>query len=207
MWVYLYPNNTEKPLKNAYIGEYLNVQTFDFQNDWSLNRTGVMLNVWQPFYTSWEWWTVGNSSSSTYQEEILPPNSVYDWKTLQKVKIWLYKWVGWWWHTVWAWVMKVGWTPYVCWTQTSDSAQAMLYDGSEHRTNTTDETGEVVIEYVCNDDGTFTLSINWWTPYNLGNYATLFRNARSDWTLWLSIWRWREADWNIYIRKVEITTA
>ena len=58
--------------------------------------------------------------------------------------------------------MKVGWTPYVCWTQTSSSnlVQVMLYDGSEHRTNTTDETGEVVIEYVCNDDGTFTLSIN-----------------------------------------------
>lgn len=197
----------QKELKNAYIGEY-HTQIFDFQNDWDLGWTGVQLNTWQPFYTSWEWWTVGNSIT-TYQEEILPPNSVYDWKTLQKVRIWLYKWVGWWNNTVWVWLMKAGWTPYVCWTQTSSSnlVQVMLYDGSEHRTNTTNETGEVVIEYVCNDDGTFTLNINWWTPYNLGNYATLFRNARSDWILWLSIWRWMVADWNIYIRKVQIETA
>lgn len=184
------------------------VQTFDFQNDWSLNWTGVRLNNWQPFYTSWEWWTVGSSSNASYQEEITPPSSIYDWKTLKKVKMWIYKWVWWWTNTAGAWLMKVWWTPYVCWTQQSSSnlVQAMLYDGSEHRTTTTDATWEVVLEWVCNDDGTFTLSINWWTPYNLGNYSTLFRGAWNDGTLWLSIWRWGVANGNIYIRKLQITT-
>jgi hypothetical protein len=64
MWVYLYPNNTETELKNAYIGEWVDVTSL------TLNKNSITLTtVWQTEQitatTVPAWATVNWSSSDT----------------------------------------------------------------------------------------------------------------------------------------------
>ena len=205
------PVLVQKELQNAYIWEYpgATVQTFDFQNDWSLNWTGITI-YWTPNYVSWEWWSIGHSSSS-YQSAIMPPSSVYNGETLKKWKLRVYKsnaTVGdrgaWWWlsarsHSNWL----------VCCHQAhiGDGYWANVYDGSsDHFTEVVEFIWEATLEYNLNDDWTLTLSINWWTEYNLWNFSTQFRNNWSNNNLWICIGRWTYS-WTFYIRKIEITTA
>ena len=183
------------------------VQTFDFQNNWSLNWTAQTI-YWTPSYISWQWWTIG-SSSWVYQSAIMPTSSIYR-GTLYKVKIWFYKWVATEKYvSAWAWLSTSNFTNWLTsWCQlsgTSTNTYANVYDWSNHLTQTTDITWEITQEWNLNDDWSLTLSLNWGTPYNLWNYATLFRNNRSNKDLWLSIGRW-DCSVNPYIRKVEITT-
>lgn len=203
----------EHELKNAYIGEYVGeVYTFDFQNNWSLNWTAQSL-YWTPTLTSGQWWTIGSSSSSDYQSFILPPNSVYDWNILKKVKIRMYKWQATYYsggtiHQVGCWLGNNNLSNMTSWGQPqfNSSTWALVNDWSNHFTQTSDITGEVTQEWNLNDDWSLTLSLSWGTPYNLWQYANLFRTNRSNSNLWLSIGRWSSANGNIYIRKVEITT-
>ena len=191
--------------KQVYPGK--KVQTFDFQNNWSLNWTTQTI-YWTPSYTSWQWWSIG-SSTSTYQSAIMPPSSIYS-GTLCKVKIWFYKWLATGRQSnVGSWLATSNFTNWLTsWCQpsgTSTNTYAYVYDWSNHYTQTTDITWEVIQEWILNDDWSITLSLNWGTPYNLWNYATLFRNSRSNKSLWLSIGRWDYSS-APYIRKVEITT-
>lgn len=195
-------------------GWWETVQTFDFQNDWDLWW------VWQtqygtPTYTTWEWWTFGTDPNGQYQSYILPPNSVYNAETLQRFKIWVYKWVSanivaGFAQTVWIWVSASGFNPSVIWEQgyatNSNPSIANVYNGSDHRIITSSKSWELVVEYIFNDDGSLVLSVDG-TEYNLWNYATSFRTAWANQNLWINIWRWRSPNWSVYIRKVEITTA
>lgn len=194
MWVYLWTEKTET------------VQTFDFQNDWDLGWTGVTI-YGTPTYVSWEWWTIWGNSS--YQSNITPPNSVYNWETLVKWKIWFYKTDNWTsLRTSWCWFGTAGFTNWATlWTQNGSGwPEANVYDGSsDHRTQTSYATWEVTLEYTFNDDWHIWLSINWWTEYNLWNFATQFRNRWLANDLWLCIWRW-DISSAPYIRKLEITT-
>ena len=185
------------------------VQTFDFQNDWSLNWTGLSI-YWTPNYVSWEWWSIGSSSSDSYQSAIMPPSSIYS-GTLYKVKIWFYKWVSTvTYRTVGTWLATSNFTNWLTsWCQlfgSSANAYANVYDWSDHPTQTTDIEGEVIQEWNLNDDWSLTLSLNWGSPYNLWQYANLFRTNWSNQNLGLSIGRWNVDNGKIYIRKVEITT-
>lgn len=207
MWVYIYQSWTEKELQNAYIGEYKTL-IYDFQNDWSLNWTAQSI-YWTPTLISGQWWTIGSSSSGTYQSAIMPPSSVYG-GTLKKFVLYIYEGVEVYLdRTVWAGIGTsnisiIAWREQVV-TQ-SPRSRAMVYDWAEHYTTTQWARWEIILQYIFNDDGSLVLKVND-AEYNLWQYASIFRTARNNQNLWLSIWRWRVADGNIYIRKVEIITA
>lgn len=211
MWVYLYPNNTETELKNAYIGEY-HTQTFDFQNDWDLGWTGISL-YWTPSYVSWEWWTIGWSNSDS-QSYIVPPSSIYDGKTLKKVKIWLYKGVttnfdGIYWYSAGWGIISSSWNHQATtWSQAGriNYDQVYYYDWSTWNTmRTVDLTWELELEWLFDDNST-TFIING-NSYNLGNISSWYRWLWTNSTLSITVANWRTANSNIYIRKVQIETA
>ena len=212
MNVYLYQNNTEKILKNIYIGEYKwTVQTFDFQNNWSLNWTAVSV-YWQPNYVTWEWWTIWTSYTALYQSAIKPPTSVFG-GTLKKIKIWMYKWIVWSSyppdnHAVGAWMSSINSSlnPCVLYWTNQWSWWINLYDGSNHVTTWVDITWEITQEYIMEDNGNLTFIINWTYTYNLWNYATIFKDIWDNQTFGIWIGRWRANNGDIYVRKVEITT-
>jgi hypothetical protein len=190
------------------------VQTFDFQNNWSLNWTAQSVR-WTPSYTSWQWWTIGSSSNDTYQSAIMPPSSVYDGNILKSIKIWIYKWVNAYIsgdvsaYTVWCWPSNASCSQFAIWENTyytyTNPSIATVYDGTAHNIVTSGKTWEFVLEYIFNDDGSLILSVDG-TEYNLWNYATMFRSLWTNKNLWLTIWRWNTANGQIYVRKVEITT-
>lgn len=204
----------EHELKNAYIGE-VHTYTFDFQNEWSLNWTARTI-YWTPTLTSGQWWTIGSASDGYYQSAIMPPSSLYDWCTLKKYKIWVYKWVNAYIdgitsrHTVWCWPSNALCSQLAIWENTYKTSVnpsiATVNDGTAHNTVTSGKTWELVLEYIFNDDGSLILSVDG-TEYNLWNYATMFRNLWTNQDLWLTIWRWVTSNGQIYIRKVEITTV
>lgn len=185
------------------------VQTFDFQNDWSLNWTGISI-YWTPNYISWEWRSIGTSSVGAFQSPIMPPSSVYNGETLKKWKLRVYKPdVTTTSSTAW-WGMATNnfsdWLVCCHQLRNQSSYWANVYDGSsDHLTEVSEFTWEATLEYNLNDDWSLTLSINWWTEYNLWNFSTQFRNNWTNNNLWLCIGRWNS--WAFYIRKLEITTA
>jgi len=183
------------------------VQTFDFQNNWSLNWTGQTI-YWTPTLVTWEWWTIGGSWGNTFQSAIMPPSSVYG-GTLKKFVLYIYKGVA---SntdaTVWAGIGTSNLTA-LAWREQvvteSPRSRAMVYDWAEHYTTTRWAVWEITLQYIFNDDGNLVLKV-YDAEYNLWQYASTFRTYWSNGNLWLSIWRWRVADGNIYIRKVEIYT-
>ena len=206
-------------IKRIYVGTNqvrpCTIQTFDFQNEWSLNWTAETV-YWTPTLTSWQWWTIGSSSSGSYQSVVMPPSSLYDWWTLKRFRIWVYKWVnayisGWVSaYTVWCWPSNASCNQFAIWEMTyytsSNPSIATVYDGTNHNIVTSGKTWELVLDYIFNDDGSLILSVDG-TEYNLWNYATMFRSLWTNQDLWFTIWRWNVANGQIYIRKVEITTV
>lgn len=181
--------------------------TFDFQNDWALNWTAQSI-YWTPTLTSWQWWTIGYWSGG-FQSLITPPSSVYGW-TLKSVKLRIYKGVtanyG---STVGTGIGGVSLNPSCMWEQayygSSPYSVANVHNGSDHFTQTTSVTWELVLEYILNDDGSLVLKVNS-TEYNLWQFASLFRTQWTNQDLWIQLWRWNVADGNLYIRKVQIFT-
>jgi len=184
------------------------VQTFDFQNNGALWWTWITI-YGTPTYTSWQWWTIVTSTSQ--QSAIMPPSSVYNWQKLVKYKLRMYKSIA-------STSSKSAWCGMsasrhsnwlVCCNQLVNSVVwANVYNGSSDTfTQTTDIVWEATLEYYLNDDWSLELSINWWTKYNLWNFATLFRTDWQNNNLWICIWAWSlNSAFSFYVRKVEITT-
>lgn len=204
-WAYLGGNS----LSEIYVGTTKvrpaeTVQTFDFQNDWDLGWTGV--NVYgMPYLTSGEWWGIGNSTSG-FQSPIMPPSSIYDGKTLTKVKIRFYK------PNI-----HSGYTSWGAWLCNSSLTTAAFYDisdyaltwvnvyvwGKNHITSTSNVSGEITEEYTFqNGEIIFTLN---GSSYNLWAYASYFQDLWENQALGLTIARWNASKTG-YIRKVEIYT-
>ena len=189
----------------VYGGEKKTVQTFDFQNEWSLNWTAQTIYS-TPSYTSWEWWTITTSGSA--QSAIMPPSSVYNGEKLVKYKLRMYKSIA---STssktAWCGMATSGFSNWlaICPFNKNGVLWANVYDGTDNFTQTEDVVWEATLEYYLNDDWSLELSINWWTKYNLWNFATLFRTQWSNSNLWIGIGAW-SLNSAFYIRKVEITT-
>ena len=207
--VMLRKNGVEKQVRPV----ELPTHTFDFQNDWSLNWTAQSI-YWTPTLVTWEWWTIGSSSSDSYQSAIMPPSSVYDGKTLKKFKLYIYKWVNAYisWNkavTVWCGMCASNLNPSCVWEHSyytnANQSVANVYNWSDHITVTSTVRGEITLEYILNDDGSLVLKVNS-TEYNLWQYASAFRTQWTNQNLWINTGRWNVADGNIYIRKVEIYT-
>ena len=183
------------------------VQTFDFQNDWSLNWTGGSF-YWTPSYVTWEWRTLGTSYTDT-QSYITPPSSVYDGSTLQKVKIRIYKWIsnmydGRFLNAVWAWVGRPNSNWGFVWSNPNELGNNDILGYTGGYVLTANITWEVLIEadYTW---ATLIVTINW-NVYNTTENSSL---TKSDWSnnfFGLRLWDWRWGSSNIYIRKVQIFT-
>ena len=181
--------------------------TFDFQNDWSLNWTGASL-YWTPSYVTWEWWTLGTSSTDS-QSYITAPSSVYDGSTLQKVKIRMYKGIvtnydNRFLHAVGTWVGMGNANWGFLWSNgnTIASYDSISIYGWPIRTENI--TWEVLIEadYTW---ATTTITINW-NVYNTQEDSSLTKSDWSNSLFGLRLWNWRCDSLNIYIRKVQIFT-
>jgi len=198
MWVYLWTEGI----------------TFDFQNDWDLGWT--WFTKWgTSAFASWEWRYISDATTSNNnQTAIVPPQTMFDNRTLTRIKIWLYKKnaiatdKGVW---VWPCTDKNLAGALAIWSTGSwnwGNPQANVYDGnSDHKTNTADATWEITQEWLFNDDWTLTLILNWSNTYNLWSYASVFRTSWTNKTFCLNIGSWGVAnDW-IRVRKVERETV
>lgn len=204
MWVYLYPNNTETELKNAYIWEYSEetVQTFDFQNDWSLNWTGYGIGYGTPDYVTGQGWKIWTSSSSSYQWWITIPNSVFQWE-LKSIKIY--------WYKPEATTSSKGSAVWICNQNQTTICEywrmgtwgTIMYNWTKI-SNLVDPTWEITTEWIMESNWDLTVKIND-TSYNVGSYASTFKDLRTNKALYIEMWRWDKP--THYIRKIEITTA
>ena len=181
--------------------------TFDFQNDWALNWTGASL-YWTPSYVTWQWWTIGAYYTDS-QSYITPPSSVFDWKTLQKVKIRIYKWVsnrfdGGYLYAVWAWVSTQNGNWGFLWSCTNELGNNDILNYANSYILTANITWEVLIEadYTW---ATLTVTINW-NVYNTSQNSSVTQTEWSNNFFGLRLWNWRCNNSNIYIRKVQIFT-
>lgn len=208
MWVYLYPNNTETELKNAYIGEY-HTQIFDFQNDGNLGRTTATL-FWTPSYVANQWWTIWSTSWDS-QSYIIPPASVYNGGTLKRIKIWMYKgivssYASWFAHGVWAGILKSWWWDLgIYWSQ----AWANINYDRIHANNTFIQTASITWEVEFELDFTWTnvaCTINWNT-YNTSVLSSDFDALWKNNQLVVTVANWRAQNTDIYVRKVQIETT
>ena len=222
VWAYIGDGNTPNlgySIQKIYVGTHQvrpaaaqTVQTFDFQNDWALNRTGATI-YGTPTYVTWEWWSLSNSSGDS-QTNIVPPSSIYNNGTLKTVKIWFYKWIldsGL--PAQWAWVSSTGLTPNSLRSQSGTSTSKWSF----YNRNTwevpvltpgMDYVGEHVLLFTFNDSST-QLKLNLdgtdlTMPVN--GSATVFQTCWSNQALYLGIWSWRDGGHPCYIRKCEITT-
>lgn len=171
--------------------------TFDFQND------GDLWWSWAT-YTSWEWWT-GGWIFGTYLWVIMPPVSVYDWKKLVEYKLYLYKQdVASSTAAAWGWMSNGVIDKYVVCDYYSNTVGTLVNDGWGTLIQTWSVRWDVVLDYIL-DDNALKLSINWWSEYDLWNFASLFRDGWDNEDLWICISR-QWYTWAFYIRKLEITT-
>ena len=203
MGVYLYPNNTETVLKNAYIWQYPNVQIFDFQNDWALGWTAGSRGYGTPDYVSWQGWRIYRSSQDN-DGYVYPPSSIFDPNTLKKVKIRMYKWIATTTSTwVGAWICNTAWSIYALWSNAGARYDRITLNWT--RVQTADVTWEVVLEL----DFTGTnvaFSINW-ISYSSNVTSSTYTNIWDNESFALEVANWNSGSYDIYIRKVEITTA
>lgn len=199
------------PVKEVYLGitkvrSAETVQTFDFQN-WDLWRTATSFGYWTPSRTPW-WWTIYRSNDDA-DGYIVPPASVYNWGTLQKVKIWMYKWARTTWTSSRAYWVSAGWIGSTTWVRWSEAWANINYDriyNNGSPIQTADITGEVIWELNL-ESATPTLTLNW-NVYTLTWLTSAW--FQTDWTNQnskLDICNWRCGSWTVYIRKVEITTV
>lgn len=204
-------NRTPSQLKNVYIGEYKwAIQIFDFQNAWSLSWVWRSVGYWTPAYTSWQWWYIGTSSSSSYQWDITPTNMIFKGE-LRKIKIYFSRPQS----TTSSRGSAVGIT-------TTDGATGIeygrfgstswrlnvKYSSTDHWIQTQELTWELIMEIIMENNWNVTVNLidsssNIYS-YDWGQCAQQFKSARDSWTLELEVARWSST--TNYIRKVEITT-
>lgn len=196
-------------LKNAYIGEYYHIQTFDFQNDWALSWTWYSIWYWTPSLTSWQWWSIGSNDNTAYQWWLVIPQSVFDWKTLKSIKFYWYK------QTisqadkgVWVWLCSQDQSKLVDYSRTryasTDWVGCIVRYPWWSKTQAIDPTGEITTEYIMEDNWDLVVNVNW-TNYNIGQYASTFQTLWSNKKLYIVQWRWYKPV--SYIRKIVITTV
>lgn len=179
------------------------VQTFDFQNDWALSWTAGTWGYGTPDYVSWQGWRIYRASQSN-DGYVYPPLSIFDNNILKQVKIWMYKWIGttttkW----VWAWICNTAWSKYALWSNVWANYDRITLNGT--RIQTANVTGEVV--FILDLSGTnVSFSING-TQYSSSIASSNYTNLWGDKTFSLEVANWSWWSWDIYIRKVEITTA
>ena len=174
------------------------VQTFDFQNGWSLNWTPYSTGYWTPAFETHQWWYIWTATNQAYQGYIIAPSSIFG-GTLKKIKIWAY---------------RPSTNPNnAIWIYTADTANNRFEYGRDNnciyvnwtKITATPRYWEITIELtfwssldIEVSDGTNTDTYNWWDV--VAGFQTQWENQN----LWLMLGRWH-AD-NCYIRKVEITT-
>jgi len=206
MNVYLYQNNTEKILKNAYIGEY-NIQTFNFQTDWALDWTDASIWYWNCSIVSWQWWQITKSSwSQDKQGWIVPPQSVYKW-TLKKYTIWFYK-------NQWAatWICNSTQTYEIEYGRQQGYLRVVINSSATQIANNA-LTGEIKMEMIMEDNWHITINLtnNWTTnTYDWWAVASTFQDLWTNKNLWIMLWEWvatQGSSSKIYVRKVEIESA
>lgn len=199
---------TENPLQNAYIGEYVEWQyVFDFQNDWLL---GCTLSNTQYFgYEAWQWiYASALGSDTSIWCNITLPSSVY-WNTLKSVELEVY-YPSWGYGNTFGVIVNNGYSFRYSREETrSGQANTREYvwfaDGKTSPSyNVWTKSGELVLTY------NFTSStISWeigWTSYSISDsYANTFVNSFVDWTFRLLIVTWANPN-RAYIRKATIKT-
>lgn len=181
------------------------VQTFDFQNNWALGWTGYNIGYGTPDYVTGQGWNIwASSSQASYQWWITIPNSVFQWE-LKSIKIYRYK-PG----------ATTSGDSSAVWIWNQNESNNILYSffwGSNWwiyvspwwtRTGAIDPTWEITTEFIMESNWNVTVDING-TTYNVGSYASTYKNLWTNKALYLIMWRWDKPAH--YIRKVEITTA
>lgn len=183
-----------------------NVYTFDFKNNGSLNWTAQSIGYWTPDFITGQWWRLYRSNTDS-QGNIVPPSSLFDNKTLQKVKIYMYKWIATTYSSGYAHAVGAGIENIFVWSFLWANINYDRINNNGTYIQTVNTTWEVTLD----------LSLTWSSPvlsingnnYTLTNSSTTVSNIRSLWTnktLKLVLWNWRWWSGDIYIRKVEFTT-
>ena len=189
------------------------MQTFDFQNNWSLNWTATTIGYWTPDFVTGQGWRLYRSSNDS-QAGIMPPSSAYTGE-LKKIKISFYKWI---------WTYKRGnvyyavgvWIAYSSYSQSNSlmwSFTGVTYDnvrywysGGDQRIQTANFTGEATMEIDFSNANPI-VSINW-TSYTLTNGdSSIYKGYWTSWILQIWLWSWHWGSGDLYVRKVEITTV
>ena len=184
-----------------------NIITLDFKNNWKLWSSEWYKVWWYYWFDTWQWrWWY--SSSWMYWMAIQLPQSIFDWNDLYKVEIDVYRI-----YNVWIWLdlhaaSLVSWTYPWCfrynnWIGNNDVWFADWWlSWSQTLTNITWE-----YTMVLNIDSD---KIYWkinTTEFNvLSNNAQLFKNARTNKTLWMHFWCWANSSSKSYIRKITFYT-
>lgn len=179
-----------------YIWKEWTVQTFDFQNDWSLNWYNKSIGYWDCSIATGQWWMT--SSSSTTQWSVYPPTSIY-WWDLKKITIFGYK--------NWNWAFGL-------YSVTADKTIEYWRDTTKLIINgTTIENitlnWEITMEIIFEDNWHITVNlINWWNTYtyDMWAYASQYKWYWDDKDLGLMLWRWSNSN-PVYVRKVVIETV
>lgn len=194
---------------NSITTDFQTVQTFDFQNNWTLNRTTKNLWYWIPAVSSWQWRYIWTSSTWGYQWWIIPPTNIFV-KEIKKYKIRFY---------------KPSTTTSSRWTAVaiSDNTENTCIEYSRNtsawwhlilrnnwtiisNTSVADLTWELTIEMIF-ENWNITVNLSNTTDtytYNLWNYWSIFTTLWNNKDLWLHMAR--RADSANYIRKVEIVS-
>ena len=197
--ILIWQNNVEKQIYPAQT-----VQTFDFQNDWDLGWTGSgSWNNWTPAYSTWQGWYIYRSSQ--YNDwYFYPPQTIFNNKTLKKVRIWMYKGIattnkGW----VWTWICNTAWNVYALWSYVWYDNDRITLNWT--RINTINVTWEVlfVLDF---SDINVKFSINW-TEYTSSIASSGYTDLWSNWTFALEVANWIGWRSDVYLRKAEITTV
>lgn len=201
-------------IQRIYIGTDLvrpkKVQTFDFQNNWSLNWTATTIGYWTPSFVTGQGWTLYRGNDDR-QAGIMPPSSVYTGE-LKKIKIYFYKWK--WTGTAYgaaAWISDKTFS--ANWNNFLWSFSGVAYDNIRYwyswgnqRIQTANFTGEATIEADFSNANPV-VTINW-TSYTLTNGdSSVYKGYWTSWTLQIWLWIWGSQSWELYVRKVEITTV
>lgn len=196
----------------VYLWTERNIQTFDFQNDWSLNWTAWAV-AWTPDYVNWQGWRLYRSDQDS-EGRVTPPTSIFDNGTLKKIRLRMYKGIATTWNSSRAYYVGAGvWCGNNSKFIWSYGGANINYDRLQYRVNNTQTyihtaniTGEVLLE----------LNLEWTTPILTinSNTYTLTWSISSEYqeywtnkTMPLIIWNRRWWSGDIYIRKVEFTTV
>lgn len=202
----------------VYLWKTENRQTniYDFVTDWDLWWVGASIGYGTPTYAS-SWWYIWTSNTSSYQWNIVPPSTIYNW-TLKSIKIYFTRpqsttstrgsavgittadgttWIEygrnhastWWW-------LNVRYSSTDHWM----SVQEIYWVA-------TSWSWVIVLDAILENNWHITVNLSRddaWYTYDAGECASYFQSCWSDGSLQFEIARWNSN--TNYIKKVEITT-